>query len=271
MSADPQTKKGNSMKKIYLVGIGTGNPEHLTIQAVNALKKVKVFFILEKESEINEDLVRLRKEIMQRYLPKGNYRLQTVRVPERKRGGRELAAYKERVSGWRKEKAEIIAKRIREDLADGETGALLIWGDPSLYDGHIEILNDILREGHADFEYEVIPGITSMQVLAARHKIPLNYIGESVLITTGRRLKEFGPADVKNIVVLLDNYLTYRNFGDADLDIYWGAYLGTGDEVLISGRVKDVLDEIVRTRNEAKKNNGWIMETYIVRARQARA
>jgi precorrin-6A synthase len=257
------------MKKIFLVGIGTGNPEHLTIQAVNVIKRVNVFFVFEKESEINEDLVRLRKEIVQQYLPDGNYRLRTVRVPERKKGGRDLAAYKERVSGWRKEKAEIMAKRIREDLADGETGALLIWGDPSLYDGHIEILNDILRGGGTDFEYEVIPGITSMQVLASQHKIPLNEIGESVLITTGRRLRECHPADVRNIVVLLDNYLTYRNFGDPDLDIYWGAYLGTGDEVLISGRVTDVLDEIVRTRNEAKKNNGWIMETYIVRARQA--
>jgi precorrin-6A synthase len=254
------------MKKIYLIGIGTGNPEHLTIQAINTLKEVNVFFILEKESEKNQDLVKLRKEILQRYLPDGGYRVMTVKIPERKKGGRELEVYKERVASWRRQKAEILSKLIKEEMADGETGAILIWGDPSLYDGHIEILNYILKEGWADFEFEVIPGITSIQVLTARHKIPLNFIGDSILITTGRRLKEIHPDDVKNSVVLLDNYLTYRNFTDADLHIYWGAYLGTEKEILISGRLKEVIDEIIRKRNEAKKNNGWIMETYILRS-----
>lgn len=253
------------MKKIYLIGIGTGNPEHLTIQAVDALKKVNVFFILEKDSEKNADLVKLRKEILQRYLPDERYRVVMVRVPERKKGGRRLEAYRERVTTWRKQKAEIISNLIKQEMADGQTGAILIWGDPSLYDGHIEILNYILEEGLADFEYEVIPGITSMQVLTARHKIPLNFIGDSVLITTGRRLKEMQPEDVKNTVVLLDNYLTYRKFSDPNLFIYWGAYLGTEREIIVSGRLADVVDEIIRIRTEAKKNNGWIMETYILR------
>lgn len=254
------------MKKIYLIGIGSGNPEHLTIQAINTFKKVDIFFILEKESEKNEDLVKLRKEILQRYLPDRSYRIMTVKIPERKKGGRELEVYKERVASWRRQKAEIISNLIKQEMADGETGAILIWGDPSLYDGHMEILDYILKKGWVDFEFEVVPGITSMQVLTARHKIPLNSIAESILITTGRRLKEIHPEDVKNAVVLLDNYLTYRNFTDADLNIYWGGCLGTEKEILISGRLKEVLDEIIRTRNEIKKNNGWIMETYILRA-----
>lgn len=253
------------MKKIYLVGIGTGNPEHLTIQAINTLKKVNVFFILEKESEKNEDLVKIRKEILQRYLPDERYRVMAIKIPERKRGGRELEDYKQRVASWRKQKAEIIANLINQEIADGETGAILIWGDPSLYDGHIEIFNYILKEGWADFEFEVIPGITSIQVLAARHKIPLNFIGEGIHITTGRRLKEIHPDDVKNSVVLLDNYLTYRSFADSDLHIYWGAYLGTEKEILINGRLKEIINELIKERNEAKKNNGWIMETYILR------
>lgn len=253
------------MKKIYLIGIGTGNPEHLTVQAVKALKEVDVFFILEKESEKNEDLVRLRREILQMYLPDGRYRVVTVRIPERKKGGKDLEVYRERVASWRRQKAVIISDLIKDEMAEGETGAILIWGDPSLYDGHIEILKYILEEGMADFEFEVIPGITSIQVLTARHRIPLNFIGEGIFITTGRRLKEMSPSDIKNTVVLLDNYLTYRNFTDGDLHIYWGAYLGTEEEILLSGRLKDVLDEIIKKRNEARKSNGWIMETYILR------
>lgn len=253
------------MKRIYLIGIGTGNPEHLTIQAVNSLKKVNVFFILEKESEKNRDLVKLRKEILHRYLPYKDYRVISAIIPERRKGGKELEVYKERVDIWRKQKAEIISDLINKEMKDGEIGAILIWGDPSLYDGHIEILEYILQKGMAEFEYEVIPGITSMQVLTARYKIPLNFIGESVHITTGRRLKELHSSDINNCVVLLDNYMTYKNFVDTDLHIYWGAYLGTEKEILISGRLKDVIHEIIKVRNEVKKTNGWIMETYILR------
>lgn len=264
-----KSKKGDKilkMKRIYLIGIGTGNPEHLTIEAVNTFKKVDVFFIFEKESEKNEDLVKLRKEMLQRYLPDKGYRVVVVKISERKRGGKALEIYKERVTSWRIQKAEIISNLIRQELRDDETGAILIWGDPSLYDGHIEILDYILKKGWGDFEFEIIPGITSMQVLTAKHKIPLNSIAESIFITTGRRLKENHPDDIKNAVVLLDNYLTYRNFFDSDLYIYWGAYLGTKKESLISGRLKEVIDDIIRIRNEARKNNGWIMETYILRS-----
>lgn len=253
------------MKRIYLIGIGTGNPEHLTVQAINTMRKVDVFFILEKDSEKNRDLVQIRREILQRYLPDREYRVKSVKIPERKKGGRELEVYKERVDIWRKQKAEILADLLKNEMTDKEKGAILIWGDPSLYDGHIEILNYILKMKWADFQYEVIPGITSLQVLTAKHKIPLNFIGEGIHITTGRRLKEFSAKDIKNTAVLLDNYLTYKNLADADLHIYWGCYLGTKKEVLISGPLPDVVDEIVRKRTELKKANGWIMETYILR------
>ncbi|MCX7793814.1 MAG: precorrin-6A synthase (deacetylating) [Thermodesulfovibrionales bacterium] len=254
------------MKKIYLIGIGTGNPEHLTIQAIKALKETDTFFIFQKESEKNKDLIKLRKEILKKYLPDREHRIIMAKIPERKKGGKDLGVYRERVDTWRREKAEILSDLINKELHDNGKGAILIWGDPSLYDGHIEILEYILKKGMSHFEYEVIPGITSIQVLAAKHRIPLNFTGDSIHITTGRGLRENRPEDIKNSVVLLDNYLTYRNLVDSELHIYWGAYLGTEKEILISGRLKEVIDEIIKVRNEAKKTNGWIMETYILRA-----
>ncbi|PIZ18681.1 MAG: precorrin-6A synthase (deacetylating), partial [Deltaproteobacteria bacterium CG_4_10_14_0_8_um_filter_43_12] len=32
------------MKNIYLIGIGPGNPDYLTVQAINTMKKADVFF-----------------------------------------------------------------------------------------------------------------------------------------------------------------------------------------------------------------------------------
>src|ERR1700689_3762363 len=55
-------KKGFRMKKIFVIGIGAGNPDYITVQAINALNAVDVFFILDKGQE-TEDLTRMRKDI----------------------------------------------------------------------------------------------------------------------------------------------------------------------------------------------------------------
>lgn len=250
------------MKKVYLIGIGPGSPDYLTVQAINTLKKVDVFFLLEKSDEKGyKEFLKAREETLRRYLKEGTYRVVIARIPERKKSRR----YREEVEKWRKQKAEVMTELIKDRMKDGETGAFLVWGDPSLYDGQIEILTSILKEGRVDFEYEVIPGITSIQVLTAKHKIPLNRIGESIVITTGRRLKEYSPDEVTNTVVLLDNYSNFKHLKDTDLEIYWGGYLGSEDEILLSGKLKDVLEELKRIRAEAKKKKGWLMDTYILR------
>jgi precorrin-6A synthase len=66
---------------------------------------------------------------------------------------------------------------------------------------------------------------------------------------------------------MLDGEDTYRRFVDQDIDIYWGAYLGTPEEILIAGRLKDVADEIHRVRAAARERHGWIMDTYLMRRR----
>ena len=55
------------MKKLFLIGIGAGNPEYITVQAINALNQVDVFFMMDKGEE-KEDLLRLRREICERYI-----------------------------------------------------------------------------------------------------------------------------------------------------------------------------------------------------------
>jgi precorrin-6A synthase len=69
------------------------------------------------------------------------------------------------------------------------------------------------------------------------------------------------------VVVMLDGEETYRRFADQDVDIYWGAYLGTADEILIAGRLSDVTDEIHRVRAAARERIGWVMDTYLMRRR----
>jgi precorrin-6A synthase len=106
-----------------------------------------------------------------------------------------------------------------------------------------------------------------VQLLAARHRIALNRIGRSVHITTGRLLRGGLPAGVDDVVVMLDGRTSFSTLVGQGFDIYWGAYLGTPDEILRSGALDDLADEIVETRAEARRRKGWIFDIYLLRRR----
>jgi precorrin-6A synthase len=249
------------MKQILLIGIGAGNPEHITVQAIKALNRTQVFFILDK-GYADDELLRLRKDICQRYIEGSDYRLLQVQDPQRKD---DPASYRAGIETWHEQRAVLFERLIAEEVGEGETGAFLVWGDPALYDSTLRILDRVLERGEQVFDYEVIPGITSVQALVARHRIALNRIGEPIHITTGRQLAQGLGADIDNVVVMLDAHCTFERFVGEDLHIYWGAYLGTPDEILISGKLSEVSEQIKQAREAARARKGWIMDTYLLR------
>ncbi|WP_328827146.1 precorrin-6A synthase (deacetylating) [Streptomyces sp. YS-B37] len=251
------------MRKIHVIGIGAGDPEQLTLQAVRVLRSTDVFFILDK-GEVKSDLTGLRRDMLDAHVPEGTYRVVEARDPERDRkaGG---AAYSPAVGDWRNARADIYARLITEELGEDESGAFLVWGDPSLYDSTLGILEEILERGAVDFEYDVVPGISSVSALVARHRTGLNRVARPVQITTGRRLSEGFPDDVDDVVVMLDARQAFTRYADQDIDIYWGAYLGTPDEILASGPIAEAAPRIERLRAAARERKGWIMDTYLLR------
>ena len=249
------------MRKILIIGIGAGNPEYLTVQAINALNQVDVFFIPNKGTE-KEALHRLRQDICERYIKDKNYRLVDFNVPER---SKDSSNYKMNVQDWHSRIEQNYEKLLMDELDDGECGAFLVWGDPTLYDSTLRIIDKIKSKSVFALEYEVIPGISSIQALAARHRVALNRIGESIHITTGRKLQEGFPNNADSVVVLLDGEQAFKKIDGSDIDIYWGAYLGTEDEILVSGRLSDVGNDIEAIRAEARRENGWIMDSYLLR------
>jgi precorrin-6A synthase len=249
------------MRRLLVIGIGAGDPEHVTMQAVRALNDVDVFFVIEKGHE-TEELVRLRREICERYIREPAYRIVEIADPPR---DRTTPAYRTAVEDWRTRRAELWERAIVEELSDDDCGAFLVWGDPSLYDSTIAVLDQILARGAVSFEHEAIPGISSVQALTARHRIALNRVGRAVQITTGRRLAEGFPDGVDEVVVMLDADCSFRHLPDDGLEIHWGAYIGMQDEILVSGRLSDVGEEIVRRRAEARERKGWIMDAYLLR------
>jgi precorrin-6A synthase len=252
------------VREVLIIGVGAGDPDYITVQAIKALNRVDVFFIVDKGAA-KDDLVQLRKEICERHITGTAYRFVEARDPERDRTPKGSAGYTDAVRAWHEQRAAIFEKMIAEELGADGVGAFLVWGDPSLYDGTIRIVEQLIDRGRVAFEYSVIPGVSSLHSLTARHRIPLNRIGEPIHITTGRRLAGGMPAGLDNVVVMLDGECAFRAVADDTVQIYWGAYLGTPDELLISGPVTKVGAEIERVRAEARERKGWIMDTYLLR------
>jgi precorrin-6A synthase len=253
------------MRTVSVVGIGAGNPEHITVQAINTLNTVDVVFMIDK-SDAAPELTELRRAICERYITGSSYRIVTMTEPVRDRGA---AAYEAAVDDWRTRRAVIYERLIAGELGEQDHGAFLAWGDPAIYDSTVHILDEVLARRAVTFELQVIPGISSVQALAAQHKTSLTRTGRPVHLTTGRLLARGFPANTDDVVVMLDSGCAFNEV-DGDLDIYWGAYLGSEDEILISGRVAEVGQEIAAVRAAARRRHGWIMDTYLLRRPDSR-
>lgn len=247
------------MRHIHIIGIGTGNPEHLTMQAINAMNGADVVFIPTKGTA-KADLADIRRDICERYLTRSETRIVEFEVPQRATKDR---SYSESVDHWHGAIARIYEGLIG-DLPEAGVGAFLVWGDPSLYDSTIRIIERVRDAGACSFDYGVIPGITSIQALAASHRIPVNLVGKPVEITTGRRLMEEGLTH-QSTIVMLDGEQAFSKIDEVDAEIFWGAYLGTKDEIVRSGRLGEIAEDIVRLRAEARERHGWIMDIYLLR------
>jgi len=247
---------GTLMRTIHIIGIGAGDPDYLTAQAVRALNDTEVFFVADK-GEAKSDLIGLRRDVLRRFVTDPAYRFVELPDPPRASEG----DYRGAVADWHSARVRLWAQAIEDELSPDAVGSFLAWGDPSLYDSTLRILEQIADR--VELRYDVVPGITAVQALTARHRIPLNEIGEPVLITTGRRLRADGVSGTA--VVMLDGGCAFLDCPPSTR-IWWGAYLGTTEEILVSGTVGEVGERIAELRSAARERRGWIMDTYLLRA-----
>lgn len=252
--------------ELHLVGIGTGNPDHLTLEAIRALEQADLV-LLPRKGEDKADLLDLRREICNRVLSR-SARVVEFDLPVRAADGDYLAA----VADWHAAIAVEWQRQIDAHLPAGARSvALMIWGDPSLYDSSLRIAAR-LNEAGRTLQVKVVPGITSVQALTAAHGIALNEVAAPVLITPGRRLREAGwPREASTVVVMLDGACAFQTLAPQGIHIWWGAYLGMPQQALVCGMLGEVGDEIVRLRARLRKHHGWIMDVYLMRRSPAHA
>ncbi len=138
--ASPQPRTG----KLYLVGVGVGDPDNITVRAQNVLRQAQVIFISPRRREQFAELLAgkelhepgrgLFKPMQRRYL-----------------GDDEAQALEERIQ-----------RIIRAAVADGKTVAVVDYGDPTVYgpqQGYLQAFRDL--------NPEVVPGISSFNAANA--------------------------------------------------------------------------------------------------------
>ena len=248
-------------RRLALVGLGPGDPELVTAQAARVLNEVDFLLVADKTEQHpgTADLIAMREAICDRHVA-GEWRL--VHVPDPERDRADPSDYGAAVRDWHEARSVAFEEVLLEHPGDA---AILVWGDPALYDSAIRLADRIVERGNVDIAVEVIPGLSSVQLLAARHGLVLNTIGGPITITTGRRLLD-DAAEGDNLVVMLDGSLTCGRLPDPSVwRIWWGANLGSSDEQLVAGRLDEVAAEIGARREQARTARGWVMDTYLLR------
>ncbi|RNL60784.1 precorrin-6A synthase (deacetylating) [Nocardioides marmoriginsengisoli] len=274
---------GEPARRVRIIGIGSGHPDQLTREAVEALGSVDYVIAVAKSDD--DPLLGIRRALCDRYAVP----LVVVPDPERDRSAGSISSaalvpgpanvaggtdehtadptrdirrsrYEGAVRDWHQARVDAFEQVLVE--RPGDVG-FLVWGDPAFYDSTIRIVESLARR--VPLECDVLPGISSPQLLAARHRMVLHQVGQPILVTTGRRLAEAVAAGHDNIVVMLDGSLTCLDLDLPDWRIWWGANLGAADEQLVAGPLVEVADELRRRRDAVKDASGWVLDTYLLR------
>ncbi len=242
------------MRELWLVGIGTGAPGHLTLDGRDALRAASVV-LLPRKGQAKADLAELRLSILR--ATGSDARIAPFDMPERD----PALPYAQAVERWHDAIALRWADAIAAAAPEGPV-ALMVWGDPGLYDSTLRIAARLTPQPRL----RVVPGVTALQALTAAHAIPFNTVNGAVTVTTGRRLREGGwPAGAETAVVMLDGECSFAALPPEGLRIWWGAFLGMPEQILDAGPLAEAAPRIAAARAAARMRHGWIMDTYLLR------
>ena len=148
--------------KLYCIGCGPGDPDLLTLKAINLIKNADIIYT----PTAREGKPSVALSIVEKFINKGTEVHQLI-FPMVK----DFSKLKE---NWKNNALE-----ITNSIRDGKKTVYLTVGDPSLYSTWIYIYKELI-EKHKDIEVEIVPGITSIFSFSAEIKTPIGE-GEEII------------------------------------------------------------------------------------------
>ena len=150
--------------KLFCVGCGPGDPELLTVKAVNTIKNAEIIFA----PTAREGKPSIALSVVERYVDKFAKKVDLV-FP--------MVKDRESLKDYWKRNADKIADAVRTE----KRVIYLTVGDPALYSTWIYIQRE-LQKNHSDIEIDIVPGIASMFAFAAQAKMSLAEGDETLAI-----------------------------------------------------------------------------------------
>jgi precorrin-2/cobalt-factor-2 C20-methyltransferase len=150
--------------KLFCVGCGPGDPELLTLKAINLIKNAEVIFA----PTAREGKPSIALSVVGRYVDK-LAKIVSLIFP--------MVKDRESLKDYWKRNADQIADAVRAE----KRVVYLTVGDPALYSTWIYIHRE-LQNNHPDIEIDIVPGIASMFAFAAQAKMSLAEGDETLAI-----------------------------------------------------------------------------------------
>ncbi len=148
--------------KLYCIGCGPGDPDLLTLKAINIIKNADVIYT----PTAREGKPSVALSIVEKFINKGT-EVRPLIFPMIK----DFSRLKE---NWKNNTIE-----ITNSIRNGKRTIYLTVGDPSLYSTWIYIYKELI-DNHKDIEVEIVPGITSIFSFSAEIKTPIGE-GEEII------------------------------------------------------------------------------------------
>ena len=175
--------------KLYGLGVGTGDPELMTVKAIKTLNSVDVIVIPQSSPHVDSVAWRIAKSHVQNK----ETMLLKLHFPMTK----EVAVIRE---AW-----SIALQKIGEQLILGKSVAFITEGDPLFYSTYIYLHKNapVLWEG---IEIEIVPAVCSMTAVCAVSQIPIADGKEKVAIVPA----SYGLDSLAQIFKLFDTILLMK-------------------------------------------------------------
>lgn len=138
--------------KFYGIGVGVGDPEEITLKAINILKKLDVVVLPEAKKDEGSVAYEITKQYMKEEIEKVFMEFPMLKSLEERREARKRNAV-----------------LIQELLEQGKNVGFLTIGDTMTYSTYVYLLEHLPEK----YLVETVPGISSFVDMASRFNFPL--------------------------------------------------------------------------------------------------
>lgn len=251
------------IKRIRVVGIGLGHSTHVTRAALEALAGVDVLVVLERGPGAAQRTAAQRALVAEARPTRGVPRILEPTGPTTLPGSEGSSAAYDPMSL----SGEVTAclEALRDLPAEEDILGVLVWGDPALEAPTLEVVSALAQ--HLGAPVDITPGLDAAQLLAAAHHTSLGRGGVDVHRLSPAHLVDHYEPVQGDAVVVGDPHLRCLELAELypDLEVCWGANLGSADQTLVRGPLGVVADELRAARAAAERARGWVLDAYLVR------